>query len=183
MKWNTLGRGARSIHRAKWTHFLPQWTLISIFVWLNLSAVVFFLGQLYISHVRTATMDAAVARANVCAEALEQVMLRSAGVIENIQSLVQMRENLLKNGDNSGASAIAENLRGIATLQKFGVLQISAIGPDGQVTWAARQSNESLVLGDHDYVSPPSTTIQPFSSVNRRLIVCRGDGACSSFVA
>ena len=154
MKCSSLERGVNSIHKAKWAHFLPLWALTAIFIWLNLSAVVFFLGQLYIGHVRAATMDAAVARANVCAEALEQVMLRSAGVIENIQALIQIRENLLLSGDKAGAAAVAENLRGIAALQKFGVLQISTVGSDGRLTWAAKPSNETVAIGDYEHGSP-----------------------------
>ena len=102
-------------------------------------------------------MDAAVARANVCAEALEQVMLRSAGVIENIQSLIQIRENLLLGGDKAGAAAIAENLRGIAALQEFGILQISTVGSDGRLTWVARPSNATVAIGDHEDVSSHPT--------------------------
>jgi PAS domain S-box-containing protein len=126
--------------------------LIAIFVWLNLSAVVFFLGQLYIGHVRTARMDDAIARADICAEALEQVILRSSSLIENIQSLIQIRENLLLSGDKTGAAAIAESLRGTAALKKLGVLQISTIASDGRLTWAARPSFDAVATGDREQV-------------------------------
>jgi PAS domain S-box-containing protein len=146
-------KGVHSIRRAKWAHFLPRWALVAIFVWLNLSAVVFFLGQLYIGHVRESKMDDAVARGTVYAEALEQVMLRSAGMIENIQSLIQIRENLLLSGDKAGAAVIAENLREITALQKFGVLQISTVDAEGQLTWAARPSDEAVAIGDRGLAS------------------------------
>jgi PAS domain S-box-containing protein len=152
MKCNTLRTGVNSIHKAKWAHFLPRWALIAIMIWLSLSAIVFFLGQLYIDHVRAATIETAFARANICAEELEQVMLRSTGVVEDIQSLIQIREDLLANGDEAGAAAIAEDLRGTAGLQKSGVLQISTIGSEGRPTWAARLASGADATGAREHV-------------------------------
>jgi PAS domain S-box-containing protein len=127
---------------------------IAIFVWLGLSGAVFYFGQIYIGHVRSAAIDAASARANAGAEAVEQLMLRSAGTIENIQSLIQIHENFLLNGDKSGAAAIAENLRGIAATKELGILKISRAGPDGLAIWTIRLPGGAASDGEEKPESP-----------------------------
>ena len=133
--------------------FSPRWTIAAILVWLGLSGIVFALVQLYIGQVRTATVDAAFARANTCGEALEQVMLRSTALVTDVQSLMQVRENILENGNKAGAAAISDHLRGVVAQRQFGILQISTVAVTGQSIWAADQNSQPIRLYDGEYLS------------------------------
>jgi PAS domain S-box-containing protein len=133
--------------------FSPRWTIAAILVWLGLSGIVFALVQLYIGQVRTATVDAAFARANTCGEALEQVMLRSTALVTDVQSLMQVRENILENGNKAGAAAISDHLRGVVAQRQSGILQISTVAVTGQSIWAADQNSQPIRLYDGEYLS------------------------------
>jgi C4-dicarboxylate-specific signal transduction histidine kinase len=125
-----------------------RYGVFSLIIWIALSISAFTLGQFYIDSVRDNTKKQALARAGVGAEALEQVLLRSVGVTETIQSLIQTRENLLLAGNKDGAAAIADQLSGIAAAEKFGVSQVTTIGADGWTTWSSTSDFTPTWLGD-----------------------------------
>jgi PAS domain S-box-containing protein len=139
-----LGRGVNTIHKANWVDISPRWALIAILSWLFLSAGVACSGQFYIDHARKTAIDAAFAQADAGAEVLEHVARRVIGEVEHLQSLIQMRENLLLQGHSEAAAAIAETLRGAVASQKSDILEISAVGPDGRTLWATGPSSDAI---------------------------------------
>jgi PAS domain S-box-containing protein len=117
---------------------------MAILSWLTLSAGVAYLGQFLIDHARETAINAAFAHADAGAEALEHVARRVTGEVEHIQSLVQMRENLLLQGHAEAAAAFAESLRGIAASPQSDILEISAIGSDGRTVWATGPFGDAI---------------------------------------
>ena len=123
----------------------------AIVVWAVVAAAAWGLGHAYISQFRAERVNAAIERASVAAEALEQTLLRSAEAMESIQSLAQTRHDLIRAGDTAGAAGIADYLAGIAKKEKFGVLQVATIAPDGWMTWSSTGVQERVWLGDREH--------------------------------
>ncbi|PPQ27756.1 ATP-binding protein [Rhodopila globiformis] len=109
------------------------------------------LGESYIDQFRAQRENAALTRAAVAAEALEQTLLRSIEAVEGIQALTQTRENLLRSGDEAGAAAIAEHLRGLVHAEQFGVLQVSTINAAGWLSWTTPSGKDPMYLGDREH--------------------------------
>ncbi len=133
------------------TRFRP-WSWIGIAaIWVLLAIGAFAVGEVYINQYRKDRIHDATERSGVAAEALEQTLLRSVEAMESIQSLVQTRVNLSRAGDQAGAVAIGEYLRGIAQQEKFGVLQVATIKADGWMDWSTMNFTEPVYLGDRDH--------------------------------
>ena len=133
------------------TRLTYRYWCVVLVAWLVLSGLAFGCGKLYVDRVHVERQEAALARASVGVQALEQVILRSVGVMDNIQSLVQIRENLLQTGNKEGAEAIAAHIRSITANEQFGVLQVSMIGADGWLTWSSISGSAPVWLGDRPH--------------------------------
>ncbi|MBK1658831.1 hybrid sensor histidine kinase/response regulator [Paracraurococcus ruber] len=91
---------------------------------------------LLLRQTRAAAVEAALATAEAEAATAAETVLRAFEAVESLHDLVQMRQAMLRGGDAAGATAVEAHLAGIAERQRFGVVRVGVIGPDGMLRWS-----------------------------------------------
>jgi hypothetical protein len=94
---------------------------------------------------------AALARAEVAAEAIAQSLLRTLEEVEELHDLAQLRQRLAESGDAGGARAIEAQLTAPARRGRFGVLQVAVVGSDGQLVWSSVPGWRRVDLSDREH--------------------------------
>lgn len=129
----------------------PWLVVLSVLLWSLITIGSWNLGQSYIDRFQSQRESAALAKASVAAEAVEQTLLRSVEAVESIQALTQTRADLLTEVNLNGADAIADHLRAIVRSEQFGVLQVSTIDRTGWMSWSTTPFQGRLWLGDREH--------------------------------
>lgn len=92
-----------------------------------------------------------VARAAVAAEAIEQVLTRLLDATETLHDLAQARLTAQEVGEPGIARAIEAQLSTVALRERFGILQVAIIDPDGWLSWSSVPDWERVDLGDREH--------------------------------
>ncbi|MDJ0387446.1 response regulator [Roseomonas sp. E05] len=119
--------------------------------WVACSGGAWFVAERQAARLEYQAEMAALARADVAAEAIEQNLLRTLEAVESLHDLAQSRQRLLESSDTGGAEAIEAQLALVARRGRFGVLQVGIIGRDGLLTWSSLPQWRPLDLSDREH--------------------------------
>jgi signal transduction histidine kinase len=108
-------------------------------------------GQAYIAQMRHDQEQAALSRAEAAARSLEQYLLRTLEAIDLFHDMVQRRQALLASGDTAGAAAIGAQVIALAGDERFNILQVATVGPDGWTTWTTTPDAPRVDLSDREH--------------------------------
>ena len=159
---------------------LRGWRVI-LLGWLVLATVAVWLGETYLRRAVETLEKEAGGRLMATASALEQSLLRTIEAVDGLQALAQTRHDLLLHGNPTGAASIADYLSLVALQERFGVLQVAVIGPDGMLTWSTVPGWQPVPLTDrvHFRVHADSPPNQPYGLFVSEPLVGRASGRWS----
>lgn len=133
----------RLSRRTIWALALSAWAFCAGVVWLT--------AERHASHMEREAEAAALARAEVAAEAIEQSLLRTLEAVQGLHDMAQSRQRLIEAGYRGGAVALEAQLATVAKNGRFGVLQVGIIGPDGRLAWSSVPGWQSVDLSDREH--------------------------------
>ncbi|WP_431267175.1 ATP-binding protein [Dankookia sp. P2] len=108
--------------------------------------------EAFLNHERRQAEDAGFAEAGRDAEAARLTVLRTLDAVEALGQLVRERQLLVERGNREGAAAMEALARTVATRRAFGILQVSAIAPDGRVAWSSVEGWQPVDLSDRPHI-------------------------------
>ena len=126
------------------------WAL-ALSAWAGCAGAAWLTAERHASRTQREAEAAALARAEVAAEAIEQSLLRTLEAVQSLHDMAQSRLRLLQAGYRGGAVALEAQLAAVARNGRFGVLQVALIGPDGWLTWSSVPEWRSVYLGDREH--------------------------------
>jgi signal transduction histidine kinase len=129
--------------------------ILALLVWALCAGAVWLLTVERAERIVAEAQAAALSRAEVGAEAIEETLLRTLEAVANLQDLAQARQNLLETGDSTAANALADSLQTFAQHGRFGVRQVAVIGPDGWLAWSSIPGAPRVFLGDREHFQVP----------------------------
>ena len=131
---------------------LNRYTLLSILgVWIAAAGMSWTLAERHAERVEREAESAALTRAGVAAEAIEQALVRTLEATEALHALLQAKLTLSRDGDTAGVAAIESQLQTVARREKFGVLQVAFIGAGGELSWSSVSGWSPVDLSDRDH--------------------------------
>jgi signal transduction histidine kinase/ActR/RegA family two-component response regulator len=131
---------------------LNRYTLLSIMgVWIAAAGTSWTLAERHAERVEREAESAALTRAGVAAEAIEQALARTLEATEALHALLQARLTLSRDGDTAGVAAIENQLQAVARREKFGVLQVASIGANGELSWSSVSDWSPVDLSDREH--------------------------------
>jgi len=119
--------------------------------WLACSGGAWLLAERQAARLEAQAETAALARADVAAEAIEQNLLRTLEAVESLHDLAQSRQRLLESADVGGAEAIEAQLALVARRGRFGVLQVGIVRQDGLLTWSSLPQWRAVNISDREH--------------------------------
>jgi len=126
------------------------WAL-ALFAWALCAGAAWLVAERQASHIEREAEAAALARAEVAAEAIEQSLLRTLEAVQGLHDMAQARQHQLEAGYRGGAVALEAQLTAVARNGRFGVLQVAIIGPDGWLAWSSVSGWHSVDLSDREH--------------------------------
>lgn len=131
---------------------LNRYTLLSILgVWIAAAGMSWTLAERHAERVEREAESAALTRAGVAAEAIEQALVRTLEATEALHALLQAKLTLSRDGDTAGVAAIESQLQTVARREKFGVLQVAFIGAGGELSWSSVSGWSPVDLSDREH--------------------------------
>jgi signal transduction histidine kinase/CheY-like chemotaxis protein len=124
---------------------------LTLSAWVACSGVAGLIAERHAGRVQTEAEAAALARAEIGAEAMEQSLLRTLEAVEGLHDLAASRQRLLETGDQRGAEAIEGQLTTVAQRGRFGVVHVGVIGSDGWLSWSSEPGWERIDLSDREH--------------------------------
>lgn len=139
------GTRSRSLlsRRLLWGGAFCGWLLCSLAAW--------WVAERSAARLEQEARGAALARAEVAAEAVQQNMLRLLQTIQGLHDLAQTRQNLLAGHQPEMAAMLGQHLSSMARAERFGLLQLAVIGTDGWLAWSSVPGWERVYLGDREH--------------------------------
>ncbi|HWX49039.1 MAG TPA: response regulator [Roseomonas sp.] len=129
--------------RAAWSLVLSAWVIGTASAWVT--------AERHGGRLEKEAETAALARAEVAAEAIEQSLLRTLEAVEGLHDLAQSRQRLLESGDSDGAEAIEAQLALVARRGRFGVLQVAIVGQHGELIWSSLPTWRMVSVSDREH--------------------------------
>lgn len=129
--------------RTIWALALSAWAACAGAAWLT--------AERHAGRMEREAEAAALARAEVAAEAIEQNLLRTLEAVQGLHDMAQSRQRLLEAGYRGGAVALEAQLATVARNGRFGVLQVAIIGPDGRLAWSSVPDWQGVDLSDREH--------------------------------
>lgn len=151
-------------------------------VWAILAAAVVAAGLHYLWLVRGAEREASFVRVEVAAELIEQALMRNADGIGAVMDFVETRMAVAQDGAVEAAAALDGRLRTMIEEQRFGVVGILSLTPQGVVGWSPSGEMVGTSISDREIVArlnqpdaPRITVSAPFiSRTSGRWILAAG---------
>ena len=105
-------------------------------VWISLCLAVVAGNMHYLRSVWLYEWNAAFKRAEVAAELAEQALLRSADGVGSVLDFAETRAELAADGAVDATAALDRRLQQLIEQRRFGLRGITAVRPDGVVSWS-----------------------------------------------
>ena len=125
--------------------------LVAVGVWVAATGTAWMLAERHAQRVEREAESGALARAEVAAEAIEQLLVRTLEAAEALHALMQVRLTLSHSADTVGVAAVEDQLKTVARREKFGVLQVATIEASGQLSWSSVPGWSPVYLGDREH--------------------------------
>ncbi|MFC3123503.1 response regulator [Pseudoroseomonas globiformis] len=125
--------------------------MLAVIGWLACSSVAWMLADRNADRVEASARLAALARAEVASEAIEQNLLRLLEGIRSLGELALARQELRQAGAISALDVVETQLRGVAENGRLGVLQIAVVANDGWLAWSSEPGWKTVWLGDREH--------------------------------
>ncbi|MDO9708592.1 hybrid sensor histidine kinase/response regulator [Paracraurococcus lichenis] len=125
---------------------------LALAVLLGLLAATWGGAAVFLVRSRAAALDAAFGWAEAQAAIAGQTVSRAFELVNALHDLIRIRQALLRKGDTAGGRAIEAHLVAIAADDRFGVVQVGVVGPDGIMPWGSAPAAVGTYLADRDHV-------------------------------
>jgi signal transduction histidine kinase/ActR/RegA family two-component response regulator len=133
-----------SVNRWRWVAALGGWVLIAGAAWL--------VAVDRANRIEAQAQAAALARAEVGTQAIEQTLLRTLELVTNLHKMAQVREQLIEAGNQPAAAQVTRLLDEAGNSGSFGVVQVAIIGADGWLEWSSIEGGpQHVYLGDRQH--------------------------------
>ncbi len=129
----------------------PAIWILALVGWLACSTTAWTVAERSASRVEANAKLAALARAQVAAEAIEQNLLRMLEGIRGLGDLAQTRHLLQQSGTQESVSLVEAQLTSVPACRRFGVLQVAVINNDGWLAWSSAPGWRPVYLGDRPH--------------------------------
>jgi hypothetical protein len=140
----------------RWRRRVREWRpspylALALLVWLAAGIGAFFLGEAYVERQTGAHMMHTRQELQAAVVNAEQVALRALEETHDLYALTMLRRELATRGNTEGAAAIEARLEALMRLGRFGIRQVSEIGPDGILAWSSTRGWTPVDLSDREH--------------------------------
>ncbi|WP_161600805.1 hybrid sensor histidine kinase/response regulator [Teichococcus oryzae] len=129
----------------------PGVWLLALLGWLACTVTAWTVAERSADRVEANAKLAALARAQVAAEAIEQNLMRMLESIRGLSDLARARQILQQSGVQDVARMIEAQLTSVPACHRFGVLQVGTIDNEGWLVWSSAPGWQRVYLGDRPH--------------------------------